>query len=115
MEVKKHVQEEWLNHVMDMAKKISAMSPKSGDEEAPRHRDAAIRRARGGIESSPQEQASQEGFFNELSTRTQHQRNEIDEMRRIITVLSDTVHHLERQVEEARVRQERPVQELTLR
>ena len=83
MEVNKHVQEELSNHAMYMAKKISAMSPESGDEEAPRHRDAAIRRARGGIESSPQEQANQEGFFNELSTRIQRQQSEIDEMRRV--------------------------------
>lgn len=103
------------SHVMDMAKKLGNMLPESGDEEAQRHRGAVMRRTRGGIESSPQEQASQEGFFNELSTRTQHQRNEIDELRRIISVLSNTVNHLERQVEEARVRQERPVQELTLR
>ena len=103
------------SHVMDMAKKLGIILPESGDEEAQRHRGAAIRRARGGIESSPREQASQEGVFNELSTRTQHQRNEIDELRRVINVLSNTVNHLERQVEEARIRQERPVQELTLR
>lgn len=103
------------SHVMDMAKKLDSMLTESGGTEATSHRGAAVRRARGGVESSPQEQASQEGFFNELSTRTQHQRNEIDEMRRIITALSNTVNHLERQLEEARIRQERPVQELTLR
>ena len=103
------------SHVMDMAKKLGNMLPESGDEEAQRHRGAVMRRNRGGIESFPREQASQEGFINELSTRTQHQRNEIDEMRRIITALSNTVHHLERQLEEARIRQERPLQELTLR
>ena len=111
MGVKKHVQEELSNHVMDMAKKISdmakkisAMSPKSGDEEALRHRDAAIRRARGGIESSPQEQANQEGFFNELSTRTQLRQSEIDEMRRAIPVLRNTVKDQERQIKETRMR-----------
>ena len=103
------------SHVMDMAKKLGNILPESGDEEAQRHRGTGIRRARGGIESSPREQASHEGFFNELSTRTQHQRHEIDELTRVINGLRNTVNHLERQVEEARIRQERPVQELTLR
>lgn len=103
------------SHVMDMAKKIGQIISESGGSQAEVHRGGPTRRARGGMESFPQEQASQEGFLNELSTRTQHQRNEIDEMRRTITVLTNTVNHLERQVEEARIRQERPVQELTLR
>ena len=111
----KHVQEKMASHVMDMAKKLGNILPESGDEEAQRHRGTGIRRARGGMESFPREQASQEGFLSELSTRTQHQRNEIDEMRRIITALSNTVNHLERQQEEARMRQERSIQELTLR
>ena len=98
---------------MDMAKKIGQIISEGAQAEV--HRSAPTRRTRGGMESFPQEQASQEGFMNELSTRTQHQRNEIDEMRRTITILSNTVNHLERQLEEARIRQERPVQELTLR
>ena len=98
---------------MDMAKKIGQIISEGTRGEV--HRSAPTRRARGGMESFPQEQASQEGFFNELSTRTQHQRNEIDEMRRTINILSNTVNHLERQQGEARIRQERPVQELALR
>ena len=98
---------------MDMAKKIGQIISEGARAEV--HRSAPTGRARGGMESFPQEQASQEGVFNELSTRTQHQRNEIDEMRRTITGLNNTVIHLERHLEEARMRQERPVQELTLR
>ena len=103
------------SHMMDMAKKIAPVISEPSGGEIRAHRGAAQRRTRGGTESFPQEQASQEGYLNELSTRTQHQRDEIDELRRIITALNNTVHHLERQVEEARIRQERPVQELTLR
>jgi len=83
---------------MDMLKKVYAMSPESG--------------ARGRIESSSLEQARQEGFFNELSTRTQHQRNEIDGMTRIITALRDRVNHLERHLKEALMRQGSSVQGL---
>ena len=103
------------SHVMDMAKKVGQLTIDPSSVQTGAHRGAAPRRTRGGMESLPQEQASQEGYLNELSTRTQHQRNEIDELRHIITSLSNTVHHLERQLEEARIRQERPVQELTLR
>ncbi len=103
------------SHMMDMAKKVAEVIPEPSGDQTRAHRSAPPRRTRGGMESHPQEQASQEGYLVELSTRTQHQRNEIDEMRRIITALTNTVHHLERQVEEARIRQERPVQELTLR
>ena len=92
-----------------------AMLPDSGDEEAPRHRGTGMRRARGGIESFPQEQCSQEGFVNELATRYQHQRDEIDEITHLIRALRGTVNHLERQLHEARMGQERPVQELALR
>ena len=106
------------SHVMDMAKKVGVLISveTSGAQTAAHRSGPPPRRTRGGgMESLPQEQASQEGYFSELSTRTQHHRTEIDEMRRIITGLTNTVHHLERQVEEARIRQERPVQELTLR
>ncbi|KAL9955369.1 hypothetical protein ACROYT_G036679 [Oculina patagonica] len=114
-DVFKHVKEQMPNHMMDMAKKVAEVISEPSSEQAGAHRSAPQRRTRGGMLPHPQEQASQEGYLVELSTRTQHQRNEIDEMRRIITALSNTVHHLERQVEEARIRQERPVQELTLR
>lgn len=114
-DVEKHFQEKMASHVMDMAKKLGKMLAESGDEEAPRHRGVAARRTRGGMESIPREQASQEGVLNELSTRTQYQRDEIDEIRRVTNGLRNTVTHLERQLEEARIRQERPVQELTLR
>ena len=108
-----HVNEQMASHVMDMAKKIGQIISEGTQAEV--HRSAPTRRTRGGMESFPQEQASQEGFFNDLSTRTQHHRDEIDELRHTINGLSNTVHHLERQLEEARIRQERPVQELTLR
>ena len=120
------------SHVMDMATKIApVISEPSGDET--RVYRAAPRRTRGGTESFPQEQASQEGYLNERSTRTQHQQDEIDELRRIVnnlehredevrirhgrqvqehSLLTNAVHHLERQGEEVRIRQEILVQEL---
>ena len=104
------------SHSMDMAKKLGEVMQVSGGTQAGAHISAPQRRPRGGgMESHPQEQASQEGYLHELSSRTQHQRDEIDELRRIITALTNSVHHLERQLEEARMRQERPVQELTMR
>ena len=108
-----HVNEQMASHVMDMAKKIGQIISEGTRAEV--QRGVPSGRARGGMESFPQEQASQEGYIHELSTRTQHQRNEIDEMRRTMTALKNTVNHLERQVEEGRIGQERPVQELTLR
>ena len=65
-------------------------------------------------ESPPREQASQEGSLNELSTRTQHLRNENDEMRRN-EGLSNRVHHLQQQLEASQASQERPLQELNIR
>ncbi|KAJ7373536.1 TNF receptor-associated factor 6 [Desmophyllum pertusum] len=65
-------------------------------------------RPQGVTETLPQEQASQEEQISaRLSVRAEHEQNETDEMRRIITGLTNTVHHLERQVEEAGIRQER--------
>jgi len=95
-----------------MAKKIGQIISEGTRAEV--HRGAPTGRARGGMESFPQEQASQE-VYNELSTRTQYQRDELDEVRRNLNSLKNTVNHLERQAEEARIRQERPVQELALR
>ena len=79
------------------------------------HGGAPTRCLAGAMESPSPEQTSQEERLNELSTRVEHQQNEIDGLRRIITSLCNTVHCLERQLEEARIRQERPVHELTLR
>ncbi len=112
-----HVKEQMSNHVMDLAKSVNSLISAFAEME--------VRRK----ESLPQEQASQEGCLNELSTRTQQQRNEIDEMRRAMESLSNTVRHLERQLEESRAmqeesrarqeesraRQERPLQELSIR
>ena len=75
------------NHVMDMAKKIAQVISEPSGEQTSAHRGAAQRRTRGAMELFPQEQASQEGYLHELSTRTQHQRDEIDELRRIVTAL----------------------------
>lgn len=107
------------SHVMDIAKALgngNIMIPEPGVAQTGAQRGAPTSCARGGTESTPQQQASLEENLNELPTSlTQHQRNEIDELRHIITVLTKTVNHLERQVEEAHMRLERPVQELTLR
>lgn len=68
-----------------------------------------------GAEAFPREQASREGYLHDLSIRTQTRREELDELRRKVAELSNIVNHMERQLEEARMRQERPIQELTLR
>ncbi len=98
-----HINEQLSNHVVDLVKTVDSLKSTVAEMEVRRN------------EFLPQEQASQEGSLNELSTRTQHQRNEIAEMRRIIESLSNTVRHLERQQEESRARQERPLQELNIR
>ena len=102
---------------MDIAKTLGDLIPEPGIfAQIGAQRGAPSSRARGGTESIPQEQASLEENLNELPTSLiQHQRNEIDELRHIITVLTKTVNHLERQLQEARMGLERPVQELTLR
>lgn len=111
--VNKHVQEQLTSHTMDMVKEFAALKAAQSSETEPQRN--APRRTRGGMESRPQEQASQEVYVSELSTQVNQQRNEIDEMKRIITGLNNTVHHQERRLEEVRMRQERPIQELTLR
>ncbi|KAL9956533.1 hypothetical protein ACROYT_G038020 [Oculina patagonica] len=98
-----HIKEQLPNHVVDLAKSLNSLISAFADKEVRQN------------ESLPQEQASQEGCWNELSTRTQQQRNEIDEMRRVMESLSNTVRHLERQQEESRARQDRPLQELSIR
>lgn len=110
--VNKHVHEQLTSHLMDMSKAFAAVIAKSSDTGTQR---TAPRRTRGGMEARPQEQTSHEGYLSELSTESQLQRNEIDEVRRVNAGLSSTVQHLERRQEEARMRQERSIQELTLR
>ena len=76
---------------------------------------SAPRRARGGTEARPQEQAAQDEYFRELSTQTHHHQGKLDELRHTVTTLNNTVHHMKRRMEEMRMRQERPMQELTMR
>lgn len=92
-QVDQHIKEQLSNHVVDLVKTINA--------------EIGVRRN----ESPPQEQASQ----NELLTTTQHLSNENDEMRHIIEGLSNTVHHLQQQIEDLRAKQERPLQEANIR
>lgn len=109
-----HVAEQMATHAMEMAKKLGELlGAESGSDTMGGQRNT--RRQRGGAEAFPREQASQEGYLHDLSTRTQTQREEIDELRRKVAELSSIIHHLERQLEETRMRQERPIQELTLR
>lgn len=98
------------SHVMDIAKALgNIMIPEPDVAQTAAQRGAQTRRARGGTESIPQEQASLEENLNELPTSLiQHQQNQIDELRCIITAQTKTVNHLKHQVE-------RPQQELTVR
>ena len=99
--------------MIDMTKAFAVLTAaQAAESETPKN---PPRRTRGGMEARPQEQASHEEYLTDLATLCHEQRNEIDEMRRLLTALSSTVQHLERRLEEARVRQERPMQELTLR
>ena len=91
--------------MVDFVKTINSLKSAVANMEEVLHRN----------ESLPQEQASQEGSLNELSTRTQHLRNENDEMRRNIEGLSNRVHHLQQQLETSQASQERPLQELNIR
>ncbi|KAJ7373540.1 TNF receptor-associated factor 6 [Desmophyllum pertusum] len=104
-----------LNECPFVDKDVQQRSP--AREQSPSHVGTQLEARRSGpsytrpqdvTETLPQEQASQEEQISaRLSVRTEHQQNETDEMRRIITGLTNTVHHLERQVEEAGIRQER--------
>ncbi|XP_068760697.1 TNF receptor-associated factor 6-like [Montipora capricornis] len=80
----------------------------SETETGPRNQ---IRRTRGGAEAFPQEQASHDEFVNYLATLCEQQREELDEMRRLVNALTSPVQHLERRLEDTRMR----VQELTVR
>ena len=96
-----------------MSKAIVALS--TSHETEPQTQRTAPRRTRGGAEARPQEQAAQEVYLSELSTQTHNHQGEIDELRHRVTNTDNNVHHLERRLEEIRMRQERPIQELTMR
>lgn len=102
---------------MDMAKKFGElMATGSGSNNmGEQGNGGGARRSRGGAQAFPREQASQEGYLHDLSSRTQTQREELDELRSKVAELTNIIHHMERQLEETRMRQERPIQELTLR
>ena len=111
--VNKHVIEQLTGHLTDISKAIVALS--TSRETEPQTQRTAPRRTRGGLEAHPQVQAAQELYLRELSTQTHNHQGEIDELRHRITNTDNNVHHLERRLEEIRMRQERPVQELTMR
>ena len=105
--------EQLTGHLIDMSKKIVALS--TSREPEPQTQRTAPRRTRGDLGARPQEQAAQEVYLSELSTQTHNHQGEIDELRHRITNTDNNVHHLERRLEEIRMRQERPIQELTMR
>ena len=111
--VNKHVIEQLTGHLTDISKAIVALS--TSRETEPQTQRTAPRRTRGGLEAHTQVQAAQELYLSELSTQTHNHQGEIDELRHRITNTDNNVHHLERRLEEIRMRQERPVQELTMR
>ena len=112
--VNKHVHEQLTSHMIDMTKAFAALkAAQAAESETPKNLPS--RRTRGGMEARPQEQASHEGYLADLATLCHEQRNEIDELRRLVNALSSSAQNLERRLEEARMRQERPMQELTLR
>lgn len=96
-----------------MSKKLVALSTSIETERQTQR--TAPRRTRGDWGARPQEQAAQEVYLSELSTQTQNHQGEIDELRHRVNNVDNNVHHLERRLEEIRMRQERPIQELTMR
>ena len=96
-----------------MSKTIVALS--TSIERERQTRRTAPRRTRGDLGVRPQEQAAQEVYLSELSRQTQNHQGEIDELRHRVNNVDNNVHHLERRLEEIRMRQERPIQELTMR
>ena len=96
-----------------MSKKIVSLS--TSREAGPQTQRTAPRRTRGDLGARPQEQAAQEVYLRELSTQTNNHQGEIDELRRTVNNVDNNVHHLERRLEEIGMRQERSIQELTLR
>ena len=102
---------------MDITKKLGwLMTIGSGSNNTGEQGNASgTGQSRGGAEVFPREQASREGYLHDLSSRNQTQREELDELRSKVAELSNIIHHLERQLEETRMKQERPIQELTQR
>ena len=96
-----------------MSKKLVALSTSIETERQTQR--TAPRRTRGDLGARPQEQAAQEVYLSELSTRTHSHQGEIDELRHRVNNVDNNVHNLERRLEEIRMRQERPIQELTMR
>ena len=111
--VNKHIVEQLTGHLTDMSKKIVSLS--TSREAGPQTQRTAPRRTRGDLGARPQEQAAQEVYLSELSTQTHNHQGEIDELRHRVNNVDNNVHHLERRLEEIRMRQERPIQELTMR
>ena len=109
----KHIIEQLTGHLTDMSKKIVALS--APRETEPQTQQTAPRRTRGDLGARPQEQAAREVYLSELSTQTHNHQGEIDELRHRVNNVDSNVHHLERRLEEIRMRQERPIQELTMR
>ena len=110
--VNKHVTEQLTGHLIDISKAIAASSTSRETERQTRR--TAPRRTRGDLGAHPQEQAPQEVYLSELSTQTHYHQGEIDELRHRVTNADNNV-LLERRPEEIRMRQERPIQELTMR
>ena len=98
-------------HLTDLSKKIVALSTSIETERQTRR--TAPRRTRGDLGTRPHEQAAQEVYLSELSTQAQNHQGEIDELRRRVNNVDNNVHHMERRLEEIRMRQER--QEPTMR
>ena len=96
-----------------MSKEMAALSTSIATERQTRR--TAPRRTRGDLGARPQEQAAQEVYLRELSIQTNNHQGEIDELRRTVNNVDNNVHHLERRLEEIGMRQERSIQELTLR
>ena len=111
--VNQHVMEQLTGHLTDMSKKLVALSTSIETERQTQR--TAPRRTRGDLGARPQEQAAQEVYLSELSTQTQNHQGAIDELRHTVNNVDNNVHHLERRLEEIRMRQERPIQELTMR
>ena len=105
--------EQLTGHLTDMSKKIVSLC--TSREAEPQTQRAAPRRTRGDLGARPQEQAAQEVYLSELSTQTHNHQGAIDELRHRITNTDNNIHHVERRLEEIRMRQERPIQELTMR
>ena len=105
--------EQLTGHLTDMSKKLVALSTSIETERQTQR--TAPRRTRGDLGARPQEQAAQEVYLSELSTQTHSHQGEIDELRHRVNNVDDNVHNLERRLEEIRMRQERPIQELTMR